>query len=173
MTNPAHLLATPASGDSLPKTLQSVGRHYVQYFNDTYERTGTLWEGRYRTTLIDTERYLLICMRYIELNPVRARMVRHPRDCRYSSHRAHAYGEADPLVHDHELYERLGRSAHAREVAYRQLFRAQTAHADVDAIRAATNKAWVLGEDRFNRKVQRLAERRAAPLAKGRPRKVE
>jgi putative transposase len=173
MTNHVHLLATPASEDNLPKTLQSVGRRYVQYFNYTYERTGTLWEGRYRATLIDTERYLLICMRYIELNPVRARRVRHPQDCRWSSYRAHADGEADPLVHDHELYERLGRHAHARQVAYRQLFRTQIAQVDVDAIRAATNKAWGLGDDRFKRKVQRLAGRRAPPLAKGRPRKVE
>ncbi|MHC4071530.1 MAG: transposase [Planctomycetota bacterium] len=114
MTNHVHLLDTPVSEDSLPKTLQSVGRRYVQYFNYTHERTGTLWEGRYRATLIDTERYLLTCMRYIELNPVRARRVRHPRDYRHSSYRAYAYGEADPLVHDHELYKQLGRSAKAK-----------------------------------------------------------
>ncbi len=172
MTNHVHLLATPHASTSLPSTLQSVGRRYVQHFNYTYERTGTLWEGRYRATLIDSERYLLTCMRYIELNPVRAGMERHPRDCRWSSYHAHAYGEADPLVHDHELYERLGRSAKARQAAYRELFRTHIPQADVDALRAATNKAWVLGDDRFKSKVQRLAGRRAAPLPKGRPRTV-
>lgn len=173
MTNHVHLLATPASAESLPKTLQSVGRRYVQYFNYSYERTGTLWEGRYRATLIESERYLLTCMRYIELNPVRARMVRHPRDYRWSSYHAHADGNADPLVHDHELYERLGRSAKARQAAYRELFRTHMPQADMDALRHATNKAWVFGDVRFKKKIARLAARRTAPLARGRPRKTQ
>lgn len=172
MTNHVHLLATPASDSSLPKTLQSVGRRYVQYFNYTYGRTGTLWEGRYRATLIDTERYLLTCMRYIELNPVRAGMVRHPRDHPWSSYRAHAYGENTAFLHDHELYQRLGRSAKTRQGAYRQLFRVQIPKAELDAIRAATNKAWVLGNDRFQKKVARRAGRRATPLPRGRPSKA-
>ena len=114
MTNPVHVLAMPVAESSLPKTLQSVGRRYVQYFNDTYDRTGTLWEGRYRATLIDTERYLLTCMRYIELNAVRARRVGHPRAYPWSSYRAHVHGKTDAFIHDHELYKRLGRSAKAR-----------------------------------------------------------
>ncbi len=173
MTNHVHLLASPASEVSLPKTLQSVGRRYVQYFNSTYQRTGTLWEGRYRATLLDSERYLLTCMRYIELNPVRARLVRHPREYPWSSYRAHAHGAADPLVQDHELYLRLGRSRRARHLAYRELFREHITEVELDAIRHATNKAWALGDDRFKRKVARLAGRRAAPLPKGRPRKTQ
>lgn len=173
MTNHVHLLATPHASTSLPSTLQSVGRRYVQHFNYTYERTGTLWEGRYRATLIDSERYLLTCMRYIELNPVRARMVRHPRDYRWSSYHAHAYGKAGPLVHDHELYERLGRSAKARQAAYGELFRTHIPQADVDALRDATNKAWVFGDARFKKKIARLASGRTAPLPRGRPRKTE
>ncbi len=170
MTNHVHLLASPGKEASLPKTLQSVGRRYVQYFNHAYRRTGTLWEGRYRATLIDTERYLLTCMRYIELNPVRARMVSHPRDYPWSSYRAHAHGKPDVWLQDHELYRRLGRSVNARQAAYRALFKTPIAKSELEAIRAATNRAWVLGDDRFKRKVERLAHRRAAPLARGRPR---
>lgn len=173
MTNHVHLLATPATETSLPKTLQSVGRRYVQYFNYTYGRTGTLWEGRYRATLVDTKRYLLTCMRYIELNPVRARMVGHPREYPWSSYRTHAYGQADELVQDHELYERLGRSAKARQAAYRGLCRAPIPKVELTTIRESTNKAWVLGDDRFKKRVERLAGRQAAPLPKGRPRKTK
>lgn len=171
MTNHVHLLATPETEHSLPKTLQSIGRRYVQYFNYTYERTGTLWEGRYKATLIDSERYLLTCMRYIELNPVRAGMVKHPGDYPWSSYQYNAWGDENPLVIPHSLYRRLDRNTDARRSAYRQLFRAQLAKADVDAIREATNKAWVLGNDRFREKIETLSGRRASQQARGRPRK--
>lgn len=171
MTNHVHLLATPGAETSLPKTLQSVGRRYVQHFNYTYGRTGTLWEGRYRATVIDSDRYLLACMRYVELNPVRARMVRHPRDYPWSSCRPHAYGNVDPIVHDHALYEMLGRSATVRQRTYRELLRTPIPQADIEALREATNKAWVLGDQSFKEKIERLLVRRAAPLPRGRPRK--
>lgn len=172
MTNHVHLLATPSQETSVPKTLQSVGRRYVQYFNYTYRRSGTLWEGRYRSTVIDAEAYLLTCMRYIELNPVRAQsMVEHPADYPWSSYRGNALGAEDALLAPHELYRRLGRSAEERQSSYRQLFRGQLAKADIDAIREATNKAWALGNDRFRAKIEALAGRRATPLPKGRPSK--
>ncbi len=171
MTNHVHLLATPATPESLSKTLQSVGRRYVQYFNYTYERTGTLWEGRYKATVIDSEAYLLTCMRYIELNPVRAGMVGHPSDYPWSSYRANAVGDDNAILTTQLLYRRLGRSAVARQAAYRQLFRAQIGKADLEAIREATNKAWVLGNDRFREKVEALAGRRSTPRPRGRPRK--
>ena len=98
MTNHVHLLATPQTTESVGKTLQSLGRRYVQYFNYTYDRTGTLWEGRYKATLIDSDRYLLTCMRYIELNPVRAGMVDHPRDYPWCSYAANALGEDNLLI---------------------------------------------------------------------------
>ena len=170
MTNHVHLLATPSHQASLPKTLQSVGRRYVQYFNYTYRRTGTLWEGRYRSTVIDSERYLLTCMRYIEMNPVRAEsMAEHPADYPWSSYRANALGAQDSLLSPHELYHRLGRSVEDRQSSYRQLFRAQLSKTDIEAIREATNKAWALGNDRFRARVEALAGRRAAPLPKERP----
>ncbi|MEQ1555910.1 MAG: transposase [Gallionella sp.] len=171
MTNHVHLLVTPATETSLSKTLQSIGRRYVQYFNFSYQRTGTLWEGRYKSTLIDSERYLLICMRYIEMNPVRAEMVAHPSDYPWSSYRANAQGNADVLLAPQELYQRLGRSDEERQSAYRQLFRAQVSKSDVDAIRDATNKGWVLGDSRFGEKVSALTDRRAMPMARGRPKK--
>ncbi len=99
MTNHTHLLATPETENSLPKTMQSVGRRYVQYFNFTHSRTGTLWEGRYKATVIDSEAYLLTCMRYIELNPVRAGMVKAPSDYPWSSYGTNALGAPAGFVH--------------------------------------------------------------------------
>ncbi len=122
MTNHTHLLATPETESSLPKTMQSVGRRYVQYFNFTYSRTGTLWEGRYKATVVDSEAYLLTCMRYIELNPVRAGMVEDPSNYPWSSYGANALGAHDKLCTPHSLYKRIGRNADERQVGYRELF---------------------------------------------------
>ena len=169
MTNHVHLLATPAQEDSIGKTLQSLGRRYVQYFNYTYGRTGTLWEGRYRATVVQAEDYLLTCSRYIELNPVRAGMVNSPAHYRYSSYRHNAQGRKDPLLTPHEVYRRLGRTITDRYTAYRALFRGAVDEATLNEIRATANKGWVLGHDRFREEVARLAERRAAPLPRGRP----
>lgn len=169
MTNHVHLLVTHDCEESLPRTMQSVGRLYVQYFNYTYRRTSTLWEGRYRATVVDSERYLLTCMRYIEFNPVRAGMVRRPADYPWSSFAANAQGAADTLLTYHELYRRLGSSDGERQAQYRQLLRAQLAIADVEAIRDSTNKAWALGNDRFRQRIQEFSGRRSAPLPKGRP----
>lgn len=173
MTNHVHLLASPNTEHSIPRTLQSVGRRYVQYFNYTYERTGTLWEGRYKATVISSDRYLLTCMRYIELNPVRAGIVDHPREYPWSSYTANALGNDDKLVTQHTLYQRLGRQEKKRLSAYRQLFRAALSKADLEAIREATNKGWVLGNDRFREKIEQLSGRRTTAKARGRPRKTD
>ena len=172
MTNHVHLLVTPRKADSVPRTMQTLGRRYVRYVNATYGRTGTLWEGRYRAAPIDSEAYFLACCRYIELNPVRARMVRHPREHKWSSYHAHAYGTADALVSDHALYRRLGPDAQARGQEYRGLFRAALAEEFLDAVRAATNGGWALGDARFKRQIAKALGRRVAPLPKGRPRKA-
>lgn len=173
MTNHVHLLVSPEAPDSMGRTLQSLGRRYVQYFNWTYERTGTLWEGRYRATVVDAERYLLTCSRYIELNPVRAAMVSAPEGYRWSSYRHNALGEPDELLVEHDLYRRLGADGAARCEAYRGLFRSALETAELDEIRAATNKGWALGNDRFRAEMAALAQRRAGPLARGRPKKQE
>ena len=139
MTNHVHLLVTPRTAASVPRTMQSLGRRYVRHINMTYQRTGTLWEGRYRAAPIDSEAWLLACSRYIELNPVRARMVRHPRDYRWSSYRALAAGAADPVLTLHDLYQGLGRTPADRQSAYRALFRTVLDTGLVDELRAATN----------------------------------
>src|SRR5258708_35582461 len=138
MTNHVHLLVTPQEEDSLPRTLQSLGRRYVRHINATYRRTGTLWEGRYRAAPIDSDAYFLACCRYIELNPVRAGMVGHPREYSWSSYRTHALGAADALVSAHPLYRGLATAAAERQRAYRALFRPSLDAGFVDALRSAT-----------------------------------
>jgi len=173
MTNHIHLLATPEQEHSISKVFQSVGRKYVQYFNFTYRRSGTLWEGRYRATVVDSEQYLLTLMRYIELNPVRADMVAHPRDYPWSSYAFNALGEAGvnaDWLTPHSEYLRLGRSAAERQGAYRQLFRAALSGQDLKAIRESTHKGWALGRERFQRGIEALAQRRAVSKGVGRPR---
>jgi putative transposase len=167
MTNHVHLLLTPQAEDGIGRLMQTLGRHYVQFYNCCYRRTGTLWEGRYRATLIDSERYLLTCMRYIELNPVRGGMVERPSEYPWSSYRHNALGRPDPLLTAHAEYRRLGTSAEKRRTAYRQLFRNHIAQKTLDEIRYATNRAWVLGDDRFKRRVERHLERQIAPRPRG------
>ena len=173
MTNHVHLLITAHSEGGLSKAMQSLGRYYVQYFNYCYKRTGTLWEGRYKSTLIDSETYLLTCMRYIELNPVRAAMVEHPSAYPWSSYAANAVGREDALIKPHELYRRLGRTWDQRQSAYRQLFRHHLGDATLVSIRDATHKAWVLGGEHFKQRIQKQLDRRVAPKSKVGDRKSE
>ncbi len=173
MTNHIHLLATPEHEASISKAFQSVGRRYVQYFNDRYKRSGTLWEGRYRATVVDTETYLLTLMRYIESNPVRAGMVAHPRDYAWSSYAANALNETGPnsvFVKPHDLYRRLARNAEDRCAAYRALFKTAISRADLLAIRDCTHKGWVLGAEKFKTHIEALTQRQVSSKGVGRPR---
>jgi putative transposase len=170
MTNHVHLLATPGLAASMPKLMQSIGRIYVQYFNSTYGRTGTLWEGRYKAAIVDDEGYLLTCMRYIELNPVRAHMVASPGEFPWSSFSANARGTADDLVEPHPIYRRLGPSPQACQAAYRHLFRSSIPEDELCSIRDATQHAWALGSAGFRSKIAALS-RRAERQPTGRPRK--
>jgi putative transposase len=171
MTNHVHLLMTPDCAAGIGKVMQSLGRRYVQYFNYRYRRTGTLWEGRYKAALLDTEAYLLTCYRYIELNPVRAGMIIRPDAYRWSSHRFNALGEPNVLVTPHHRYLQLAESAEQRYRAYRALFRAALEEVAVNAIREATNKTWVLGDDRFRLEIEDLIMRQSAPKLRGGDRK--
>jgi putative transposase len=171
MTNHVHLLATPRSSGGISKMMQSVGRRYVRYFNQTYRRTGTLWEGRYKATLLDSESYLLVCHRYIELNPVRAGMVAAPGDYPWSSYGTHALGTSSTFLTSHPLYLLLGETPALRQSAYRALFDEELGKQTVADIREATNKAWVLGGERFKEEIASLAKRRVTPAPRGRPRK--
>ncbi len=167
MTNHVHLLMTPENKTGIGKVMQSVGRRYVQYFNFTYGRTGTLWEGRYKATLIDTEPYLLTCYRYIELNPVRAALVEHPCQYRWSSYCANSLGQPDPLIAPHWQYLALGSSAAERQSAYRALFGNDIDDQTLREIREATNKGWALSSGRFDVDISILLNRRTRPLPKG------
>jgi putative transposase len=173
MTNHIHLLASPSTEESIPKTLQSLGRRYVQYFNYRYERTGTLWEGRYRATIVEAETYLFECMRYIELNPVRAGMVPHPAEHAWSSYGHNAGFAADALIKPHRLYRALGVTEGARTTAYRALAQAPMDAAMLDTIRNSTNKGWAMGAGRFKSRIESLTDRRVAPLPKGRPKRQD
>jgi len=169
MGNHFHLLATPATDDGLPKLIQAVGRRYVRYFNRRQQRTGTLWEGRYKSTLIQTDRYLLACMAYIDLNPVRAGMVAQPQDYPWSSH-AHYVGlHADGLISPHALYWDLGNTPFAREAAYADLVRAGIDVAQQRAMTEATLQGWALGEADFVSDLQTKTQRRVTKKAAGRP----
>jgi putative transposase len=167
MTSHVHLLVTPQHAESLPRTMQSLGRRYVRHVNARRRRSGTLWEGRYRAAPIDSEEYFIACCRYIELNPVRARMVAHPRQYRWSSYRAHAEGGDDALARFHDAFRRLGRSVDERQAAYRALIREKLDPAFVHALRAATNGGWALGGERFRKEIEAATRRRATPLPPG------
>ncbi len=155
------------TGTGISKVMQSLGRCYVQHVNFNYQRTGTLWEGRYRATLLDSERYLLCCQRYIELNPVRAGLVEEPGEYPWSSYACNALGEPDSLVSAHELYGRLGKNPVERQKAYRGLFEHEMGDSMLEQIREATNKAWVLGDQRFRDQIEAQLRRRVAPTPKG------
>ena len=140
--------------------MQMLGRYYVQYFNHCYQRTGTLWEGRYKATLIDSEQYLLTCMRYIELNPVRAQnMANHPVEYPWSSYAYNALGKGDSLVTPQLEYRRLGTTKQERQSAYRQLFKTRIPEMTLEALRETTNKAWVMGSERFKARMLKQLER--------------
>ncbi len=172
MTNHVHLLVTGDQLGALGRMMQSVGRRYVRYINSTYQRSGTLWEGRYKSSLIDTQRYLMTCYRYIELNPVRARMVPGPGEYRWSSYHANALGAVDDLITPHAVYKSLGSAAAVRQAAYRQLFDSAVDPDDVAAIRAHVNQGRVLGSSRFQSQVEAQLNRRVAARGPGRPKKA-
>ena len=154
MTNHVHLLVTPGHDRALSNMMQTLGRRYVQFFNHKYGRTGTLWEGRYKSTLVQTESYLLTVYRYIELNPVRASMVEHASEYPWSSYRQNAVGLSIELITPHSEYQKLGRSEADRQKAYRMLFRGRMAEKALNEIRDCTNKSWVLGDERFKSQVE-------------------
>ena len=169
MDNHLHLRATPQTDEGLPKLMQAVGRSYVRYFNLRHQRTGTLWEGRYRSNLIESERYLLACMVYIDLNPVRAGMVQEPADYKWSSHR-HCIGQlSDKLVTPHALFWGLGNTPFAREAAYLSLVQAGLAAAEKEKLTRSALSGWALGSPRFVAELKELTPRRLLPGKAGRP----
>ncbi|MGH8554093.1 MAG: transposase [Gammaproteobacteria bacterium] len=169
MSNHAHLLLTPKRAAAVPKLIISLGRRYVQYINRQYRRTGTLWESRYKSSLIQAKTYLLTGMRYIELNPVRAAMVDDPAHYRWTSYRANALGQVSPLLIPHPVYLALGPTDNARRVAYRRLFRPHLDDETLSTIRLALNQSQPLGNERFHAKIERMTGQRREARPRGRP----
>ena len=173
MTNHVHLLATSQQSQSVGLMMKALSQRYVQYINRTYERTGTLWEGRYRSCPIQAETYLLACQRYIELNPVRANIVSHPAEYRWSSYRINAQGEDVGFIRSHALYQSLGDTVVNRQAAYRELFRYELDIGFVDEIRRATHSNYALGNEAFAQQVELALGCKVTAGKAGRPRKYE
>lgn len=172
MTNHVHLLVTPAERGAVSRMMQAIGRRYVACFNARYRRTGTLWEGRFKSALVDSERYVLACYRYIELNPVRAGMVSTPRGYRWSSYRDNALGLSDALIQPHAAYRQLGADAHARRAAYRQLVDVGLPAGDAEALALHTRQQKPWGSAKFKRQVEALTQRSTDVRPRGRPRRT-
>ena len=171
MTNHVHLLLTPPKPEAVSRLVISLGRRYVQYINRTYRRTGTLWDSRYKSSLVQADNYLLLCQRYIELNPVRAAMVDDPAHYRWSSYRANGLGQADPLVTPHAVYASLGQGEAKRLAAYRALFRSELDAEAIDDIRLALSQGQPLGNSRFLDSIERVSGQRREVKPRGRPKK--
>jgi putative transposase len=167
MTNHVHLLVTPMTESAVSKTMQYLGAEYVRYFNEKHARTGTLWEGRFRSCLIESERYFLTCQQYIELNPVRAGMVSTPGEYRWSSYHANALGVPTSIHSPHETYLSLGKNHQQRLSAYRALFGDGLPRGQLDRIRCATNKGLVYGSERFKDEIERLSRQRTRLSKRG------
>jgi putative transposase len=171
MPDRLQLLVSPADGVGLGRMMQWVGRYYVPYFNQKYGRAGTLWQGRYRATVIDPERYFMTCSRYIELAPVRAGAVSTAEDYAWSSYAHHLGMKPDPLITDHASYWALGNTPFDREAAYKELIEQALTADELDAIGQATLKGWALGSERFKKQLTKETNRRVSPAKRGRPAK--
>ncbi|MCK7595316.1 transposase [Pseudomarimonas salicorniae] len=171
MTNHVHLLVTPSGVGQISSLMQSLGRRNVRYVTLRHHRTGTLWEGRFKACLVDSESYLLRCHRYIEMNPVRAGMVESPAEYPWSSHPSNALGFADPLLRPHPCYLQLAAGDHERRSRYRELFEQRPSDEELDSIRLHLQRQHALGPERFRAAIEAQLKRRAGPARIGRSRK--
>lgn len=169
MTNHVHLLASTGRPYGLSSMMQYIGRYFVRYINRVYRRSGTLWEGRFKAALVDTDVYFLRCCRYIECNPVRARIVTAPGAYPWSSYSCHALGIPDRVLSAHVEYNRLGTTGERRQRAYRALFDKELESAELSEIRETVNSGWPLGNDRFKDEIETTLKRAARPPRRGRP----
>ena len=171
MTNHVHLLLTPERTNSVGRLFQSLGRHYVRYVNDAYRRYGGLWEGRYKCNVIESQAYLLSCMRYIELNPVRAGMVDHPAEYRWSSYASNALGVSNAVLTQHPEYVTLGRLSGHRQSVYRGLFGAESDPDELAPLRRALQTGTPLGNEKFKAEIEAILDIKVGFARRGRPRK--
>jgi len=154
MSNHFHLMVTPDSPEQLARAMQSLGRRYVRFFNDRYERTGTLWEGRYRTAVITNERYFLACLRYVEMNPVRGGIVTSPELYRWSSYGTHAFGAPNRLLASHAVFDGLGNSPETRQCAWRRICKQRVTDEQHQALRQSIRKGFVVCEPSIEEKAE-------------------
>jgi putative transposase len=169
MTNHVHLLMTPETESSISRLMQHLGRLYVLYVNKAYRRSGTLFEGRHKASLVDADNYLLTCYRYIEMNPVAAGMTQSPEQYRWSSYPHHARGKPDRLIQDHDLYLRLDRDPVVRQHAYRELFKQRLPEIQIHDIREYLAYNFPLGNDRFREEIETALGRPVGERKRGRP----
>lgn len=173
MPDHLHLLATPATAEGLAQTIQRVGRYYVPWYNAKYKRSGGLFQGRFKTSLIDAARYFMLCSRYIESNPVRSGLAGEAGRYQWSSYAHHAGIRSDSLIVDHALYWALGNTPFQREAAYIELSDKSLSPAEMATVDAAVLKGWPLGSDQFKAELQQRAKRQVLPAKRGRPFKVK
>lgn len=171
MTNHVHLLLEPSSEDGIGDLIQSLGRRYVRYINQTYKRTGTLWEGRFKSSLVSKDEYLLVCARYIELNPIRAKMVDNPKDYSWSSFGFRAEGRTDELLDEDPVYKGLGKTPRERQTNYKEWFKRSIPKEELSLIRNAVQKGGIFGNKGFLDRVAQLTGRDVILRPRGRPRK--
>lgn len=172
MGNHLHLLASPTDAQGLARMMQWIGRYYVPYFNRKYDRIGTLWQGRFKTSVIESEQYFMLCSRYIEMNPVRAGLVSHPGEYRWSSYAHHVGDKSDALIADHPLYWALGNTPFVREAAYKQWMAQAVTQEEVESLSQAVLKGWALGSEQFKIALEKRTKRRIRPAKRGRPFKL-
>ncbi|MDO6427239.1 transposase [Thalassotalea sp. 1_MG-2023] len=170
MTNHIHILVTPEYPNSLALMMKQLGQRYVQYINRTYKRSGTLWEGRFKSCLVQSEEYVLSCYRYIELNPVRANLVSTLNEYNWSSFHHNGLGERNDLITEHPFYIALGNNNSERITSYRHLFDSTLTIKTIEQIRNTTNGNYVLGNNKFKQEVAKVLGRRVRPGKPGRPR---
>ena len=173
MPDHIHLAATPVDAEGLARMMQWAGRHYVPYFNRKYQRSGTLWQGRFKAGVIDAQHYLLLVSRYIETNPVRAGLVLNPQDYQWSSHNHHIGSKPDPLVTDHMIYWSLGNTPFQREATYKGLTEQALTSVELKMVGDSAHKGRVLGSDAYKTELEKQTNRQVLPGRRGRPRKSE
>lgn len=168
MTNHVHILCTPSSETGISQMMQSLGRMYVRYFNKSHKRTGTLWEGRYRSCVVQEEGYLMQVYRYIELNPVRAGLVKHPAEFSWSSYQCNGLGKTSDLLTPHPLYLSLGKNDFTRLDSYRAFIEQHFDSRLLEDIRRATNKGLALGNESFIAAIERRTGKSLTEAKRGR-----
>ncbi|SNT04118.1 putative transposase [Noviherbaspirillum humi] len=166
-----HLLVTPAAAESLGRMMQWLGRQYVPYFNARYKRAGTLWQGRFRATVVEAATYLQACTHYLESLPVRNGLVAEAANYEWSSHAHHIGARTDPVITDHRLTWALGNTPFERERAYRDAYEQALSEQDVVSLSRNLRQGWPLGSIAFRNRLEKETARRVAPAKRGRPAK--